>query len=265
VQAGVEECDDGNDVTTDDCLPVFCKSAICTDGYIQEGVEDCDDGNQDDGDDCPSSCATPFCGDGFTWNGMEECDDGNDMSNDGCTPECIAEYCFKIENDGQENLMGNSWFDQCVAAPGSNVMVTLRDANDQVVYTATGTQENNWTNDNITSNAAAGNQYQSANHNWMIDLDNGDKLMITGRFSSNSGCGGSFGNGYGIVIYPDPPNYYTNPKMLVMGYKGGISNQARSFTGWSAATEISWNNGASMNTCNGVNAFTGSFELSVSG
>jgi hypothetical protein len=38
----VEECDDANDVTTDDCIA--CESAVCGDGYIQTGVEECDDG-----------------------------------------------------------------------------------------------------------------------------------------------------------------------------------------------------------------------------
>jgi alpha-tubulin suppressor-like RCC1 family protein len=38
----IEECDDANDVTTDNC--VACVSAVCGDGYIQAGVEECDDG-----------------------------------------------------------------------------------------------------------------------------------------------------------------------------------------------------------------------------
>jgi hypothetical protein len=134
----------------------------------------------------------------------------------------------------------------------------------KVVYAATGNIEGPWTYDQLTSTTAANSQYYSVNHNRLVDLDNGDKLFIAGRNANNSGCGGSFGNGYGIVIYPDPPNYYSNPKMMVMGWKGGMNNVARNFTGWSAATEISWNNGNPMNTCQGgVTGFDGTFTLTV--
>jgi hypothetical protein len=68
----------------------------------------------------------------------------------------------------------------------------------------------------------------------------------------------------GIVIYPANPNYYFNPKMLVMGYRGGVSNQPRSFIGWGTAKEISWNNGATMNTCQPTIGYLGKFTMTVS-
>ena len=40
-----EECDDGNDVETDECLGT-CVAAKCGDGVPQDGVEECDDGNK---------------------------------------------------------------------------------------------------------------------------------------------------------------------------------------------------------------------------
>jgi cysteine-rich repeat protein len=52
---GGEECDDGNDEETDDCLPT-CSSATCGDGVVWEGVEECDDGNGVDDDACPNDC-----------------------------------------------------------------------------------------------------------------------------------------------------------------------------------------------------------------
>jgi cysteine-rich repeat protein len=91
IQAGVEVCDDGNLENTDACIAPTCVEASCGDGHLQAGVEDCDDGNLDDSDSCPGSCMPSFCGDGYTQDGFEECDDGNNVSNDGCTADCISE------------------------------------------------------------------------------------------------------------------------------------------------------------------------------
>ncbi|MCX4245771.1 DUF7453 family protein [Paraliomyxa miuraensis] len=87
-----EDCDDGNDDDTDDCLST-CAAAACGDGFVQDGVEECDDGNDDDTDDCPSTCAAAACGDGFVQDGVEECDDGNDDDTDDCISTCVAAAC----------------------------------------------------------------------------------------------------------------------------------------------------------------------------
>ena len=92
VQAGVEFCDDGNLDNDDACIAPQCVPAECGDGFIQAGVEECDDGNFDDDDDCPGSCVPSFCGDGFEHAEDEECDDGNNVSMDGCTADCIGEF-----------------------------------------------------------------------------------------------------------------------------------------------------------------------------
>jgi cysteine-rich repeat protein len=55
VQAGVEECDDGNMVETDVCINT-CKTAKCGDGKVQMNVEQCDDGNMVDNDACSNTC-----------------------------------------------------------------------------------------------------------------------------------------------------------------------------------------------------------------
>ena len=262
IQADVEECDDSGESETcnDDCTPAACGDAKVN----MTAMEECDDGNDDDSDECTGLCLLPVCGDGFVQEG-EECDDGNVDSGDGCSAECTAEFCFQLKNDANENLNNNTWFDACIAAPGNKVTVRLLDANNNEVYKASGTKNGAWTNDKITSDSAANAQYYSVNHNRIISLDNGDKLMIAGRWSSNGGCGGSFGNGYGIVIYPTNPNYYSNPKMVVMPYRHQVgNNNPRNFNGWSQATEINWNNGTSFNTCNnGAFGFNGTFELSV--
>ena len=76
-----EQCDDGNDDSTDAC--VQCNPAKCADGFVQAGVEECDDGNNDDDDCCTTLCKAPVCGDGIVAQGCEQCDDA-------VTPGCQA-------------------------------------------------------------------------------------------------------------------------------------------------------------------------------
>ena len=92
--------------------------------------------------------------------------------------------------------------------------------------------------------------------------------MIAGRNAGNSGCGGSMGNGYGIVIYPSSPDYYSNPKMFVFPYQ--LRNTAytsspypRSFSGWTTSNEISYNGGATFNSCSSTPAQIGTFTFWV--
>jgi cysteine-rich repeat protein len=77
-----EECDDGNQITTDDC--VNCQTAVCLDGFVHAGVEQCDDGNQIDDDCCSTSCTGPICGDGIVAQGCEQCDDAITPGCQGC-------------------------------------------------------------------------------------------------------------------------------------------------------------------------------------
>jgi cysteine-rich repeat protein len=87
-----EECDDGNDVDTDDCTS-SCLEAACGDGFLFARQEDCDDGNDVDTDDCPSTCRKASCGDGFTNEDVEECDDANLIDTDACLSSCQAASC----------------------------------------------------------------------------------------------------------------------------------------------------------------------------
>jgi hypothetical protein len=67
----------------------------CGDG-VQGGDEECDDGNDDDTDECVAGCKLAACGDGFVWADNEACDDGtNDGAYNGCEPGCAARaaYC----------------------------------------------------------------------------------------------------------------------------------------------------------------------------
>jgi cysteine-rich repeat protein len=121
VNAG-EECDDGNDDNTDDCVE-GCMTASCGDGFVGpgEGCDDgnmvdddacgndcaplscgdgiiqqgevCDDGNTDNTDDCLDTCAAPSCGDGYVWANNEPCDDGNTDNTDDCLDTCELPSC----------------------------------------------------------------------------------------------------------------------------------------------------------------------------
>jgi cysteine-rich repeat protein len=100
VQAGVEQCDDGNDVDADKCTNE-CMNATCGDGIVWNmdgGTEQCDDMNGDNNDACVM-CKTATCGDGQVWNkggGTEQCDDMNGDNNDACVM-CKTAVC----GDGQ--------------------------------------------------------------------------------------------------------------------------------------------------------------------
>ena len=94
IQLGVEVCDDGNTESGDACTHPFCLPAECGDGVLWEGMEECDDGNLEDNDACPSSCTNAVCGDGFWYEGVEDCDDGNDVDDDTCTNACESNGVF---------------------------------------------------------------------------------------------------------------------------------------------------------------------------
>ena len=177
--------------------------------------------------------------------------------------------CLNFANTAGEDVNNNTWFNDCVdwtmaSWTGTDLYVKLKDANNNVLYGQKGSRNVSWSYNQITSTASTGSQYYSYSHDRLVTLANGDKLMIAAQNSDNGGCGGSMGNGYGIVIYPSNPDYYSNPKMFVMPYRHQIgNNNPRNFAGWGPNTEITYSAG-SFNSCNGVSsAITGSFEFYV--
>ena len=93
VREGTEECDDGNEESTDACTNQ-CKTARCGDGIVRFGVEACDDGNASTTDCCDNSCnyTPPVCGNGCLTPG-ESCDDGNMANGDACPSTCVINSC----------------------------------------------------------------------------------------------------------------------------------------------------------------------------
>ncbi len=89
-----EECDDGNEIDTDDCID--CRNAVCGDGFEQANIEECDDGNDIDIDGCVRGCLDAECGDRHVQEGVEECDAGPDRSDtmpDACRMNCRLPWC----------------------------------------------------------------------------------------------------------------------------------------------------------------------------
>ncbi|MDX1764430.1 MAG: DUF4215 domain-containing protein, partial [bacterium] len=70
--------------------------------------EECDDGNQVNTDDCRHDCTLPFCGDGFVDPG-EQCDDGNNTNDDGCSAECMLEVCVGTGSPGYWKNHPEAW------------------------------------------------------------------------------------------------------------------------------------------------------------
>ena len=105
-----EQCDDGNAIDTDSCLPVTCKLARCGDTKVGPG-EACDDGNVDNTDGCNTRCAFPSCGNGIV-DDNEECDDQNADETDGCLSTCKYATCG--------DMFVHAGFEQCDNGTSNN-------------------------------------------------------------------------------------------------------------------------------------------------
>lgn len=76
-------CDDGVCNATETCSSCLADCGACPavcGNSVTEAGEDCDDGNEINTDDCLNTCVDPSCGDSFTWAGHETCDDGNALT-----------------------------------------------------------------------------------------------------------------------------------------------------------------------------------------
>jgi cysteine-rich repeat protein len=116
-----EECDDGNQDDTDDCVrpadaDVGCQLARCGDLRVRSHpadpseLEECDAfGLATAG--CDADCSLPLCGDAvLNPSAGEQCDDGNNVTGDGCRADCAsAETCGNFVVDpGEQCDDGNN-------------------------------------------------------------------------------------------------------------------------------------------------------------
>ncbi len=92
---GVQVCsNDGRSFGACDCsnatggtgsgggVPITCGNGV------KDAAEQCDDGNEVNTDECTNACTTPACGDGIAQAG-EDCDDGNSEVDDSCPNTCL--------------------------------------------------------------------------------------------------------------------------------------------------------------------------------
>ncbi|MCA9637747.1 MAG: hypothetical protein KC420_17090, partial [Myxococcales bacterium] len=76
-----------------------CVAASCGDGFVQAGVEDCDDGNADEADACTSLCAAPSCEDAIKSGDESDVDCGGSCEPCGSglacggSGDCSSKFC----------------------------------------------------------------------------------------------------------------------------------------------------------------------------
>ncbi len=70
-------CDDSTCLWAYDWADIDCIApGSCGDGVVDDG-EECDDGNDDSTDSCTIECTENICGDGYVYDGEESCDEGS--------------------------------------------------------------------------------------------------------------------------------------------------------------------------------------------
>jgi hypothetical protein len=191
--------------------------------------------------------------------------------------------CLSVQNTSVQDLhcMNDfDYFDPCVdftmaSWSGNEVMLQLVQ-NNAKVYSAWGTRNINWTYELLTSTSPpncpnTNSQYnRQSMHPNAITLNDGYFLSISGKNSGQQGWGGSWGNGYMIVVQTTP-TYAGNNVVAVMSEtnSGCYSNcAARSFVGMSASHEVMYGPGGTVSTANNnaltaANAFLGEFKFFV--
>ena len=194
VVQGSEECDDGNQDNTDDCIQ--CVSARCGDIFVSVSgnPEVCDDGDAkntangwETNKTCKDDCSgyADYCGDAAT-NGPEVCDSGVDNSDaytgkQHCNADCTAEAPFC--GDGtcqapQESLMQCP--QDCASVCGDGKLQAgevCDDGMDTVVC------------DGDCSKPSCGDKYLNAAANEACDDGNQDDTDACRNDCTNAACG----------------------------------------------------------------------------
>lgn len=93
-------CGDTEDCESGLCIDGTCSEPVCGDGFVAAD-EECDDGNEVDTDECTNVCTIAVCGDGIV--GPDEvCDDGG---RGGCSEDCgeslaLGPSCRQLRAEG---------------------------------------------------------------------------------------------------------------------------------------------------------------------
>ena len=273
VHAGVEVCDDGNTISEDEC--VLCAAAVCGDGEVWAEKEECDDGNPDDSDGCTALCQVLTCGNGVIEVG-EECEGAVEpfAAIPGlCGQDCTISGCFRRTNTAGTDIGDDNWLKPCTEVGGNVVVATLLDEANKLVYLGKGDKNAMWVTWNLTFWGTYHYQeYDVTKHKLLVGMQrvvpadpDVDLLMLTSSIANpgEPSCHKSLGDGYGVALFADK-NKSKEPKLLVMGVKGGETGELRKIAGFSPDTEIAYDDGKSMDVCgSGVVGFPGTFILSV--
>lgn len=134
VAGGFEQCDDGNQVTTDDCLPDCTFTLRCGNGVVQAANnEQCDDGNLANGDGCDSNCIVEECGNAIVQSG-ETCDGG------GATAACDVDCTLPACGDATPNVAAGEQCDTGGASATCDADCTTAVCGDATFNAAAGEQ-----------------------------------------------------------------------------------------------------------------------------
>jgi cysteine-rich repeat protein len=185
VNAG-EECDDANNIDTDEC-PSTCLDATCGDSFVQAGQEECDDSNNIDGDTCTNDCTNAECGDGIIFNqagGVEGCDDQNNNNNDGCLNDCEVDPIindFEITTHRNIALIDNLNYQLCTAYGGYGGCYGFTEC-DRIFDASLAI------NDNLNTTGNYSNDRTCADANFTTNVDNafsGSVTVVTPKVKYN--------------------------------------------------------------------------------
>ncbi|MCP5468681.1 MAG: DUF4215 domain-containing protein [Deltaproteobacteria bacterium] len=100
-----------------------CGEDHCGDGIVDID-EQCDDGNNIDSDDCTNFCEFPACGDGIINQDLEECDDANLINGDGCDENCQLELL-----DKQRSFKPDKFLMSCIDNNPADGQMVICDSN----------------------------------------------------------------------------------------------------------------------------------------
>jgi len=98
-------CNDTCSDWAEDWSAIDCIApGSCGDGVVDDG-EECDDGNDDSSDSCTVECTSNVCGDGYIYGGEESCDEGGDNgvmceSSYGSTCAYCNDNCISVTSSG---------------------------------------------------------------------------------------------------------------------------------------------------------------------
>ena len=164
----------------------------------------------------------------------------------------FEDTCFSFENTADVDITGNSWFDNCVNPAAVSLRILVKDNTGATIYDESATINHDWTENNITSTAFAG-QHIFSSHDRLLIMSNNDRMIITGKSAApTTGCFSSYANGYGIIIYGPDGGNNEGIRLLALSYEHGILGTPRNLSGWTASNEITFSAEGELNTCNGA-------------